>query len=86
MVLIIFCFSNKTSVTNLSKDLILYNKVFMDHDLSLCCRKGTNMIIFCLIVFSILNKWFLDIFYPGAGVKLMIFTKGTFILITYLIL
>ena len=44
------------------------------------------MIIFCLIVFSILNKWFLDIFYPGAGVKLMIFTKGTFILITYLIL
>ena len=40
----------------------------MDHDLSLCSRKGTNMITFYLIVFSILKKWFVDIFYPCASV------------------
>ena len=56
VLLIIICFLNEISVTNLTKDLILYNKVLMDHGFSLCRRKGTNMITFCLIVFSILKK------------------------------
>ena len=73
---------NQISVTNLTKDLILHNKVFMDHGLSLHSRKGTYMITFCLIVFSTLKKWFVDIFYLCASMYLLIFTKGTMILIT----
>ena len=68
MLLIIICFLNKVSVSNLTKDLILYNKVFMDDNLSLCSKKGTNMVTFCLIVFSILKIWLVDVFYACASV------------------